>query len=67
MCSHIRLSHIAGVNSHKENLRHVKAVSHTLPQIFFMSIHTCQYRTLRFQSITLCYDATITLAERGER
>ena len=46
------ISH-AEVNRQKENLRHVKAVSHTLPQIFFLPIHTCQYRTSCILIITL--------------
>ena len=62
MQPHSAVSH-AEVNRQKENLRHVKAVIHTLLQIFFMPIHLCQYRTLcALFSVTLCYDATYTLA-----
>jgi hypothetical protein len=64
MLPHPAISH-AEVNSQEENLRHVKALwSHTMPQILFLPIHTCQVpHMVRFQSITLCSDAACTLAK----
>ena len=60
--SHSAVSY-AEVNRHKENLRRVKASQPHSATDFLCAIHICQVpHFVRFPSITLCYDATYTLA-----